>query len=33
VGGTVTLTVKGNGLFYRWTDNIEQNVGDLSKVS
>jgi hypothetical protein len=31
VGGTVTLTLKGKGLAYRWTDNIEQNVGDLSK--
>jgi hypothetical protein len=31
VGGIVTLTLKGKGLAYRWTDNIEQNVGDLSK--
>jgi eukaryotic-like serine/threonine-protein kinase len=32
VAGTVTLTRKGNGLTYRWTDNVEQNAGDLSKA-
>jgi eukaryotic-like serine/threonine-protein kinase len=31
VAGTVTLTLNGKGLAYRWTDNFEQNVGDLSK--
>jgi predicted Ser/Thr protein kinase len=31
VAGTVTLTLKGKGLTYRWTDNVEQNVGNLSK--
>jgi hypothetical protein len=31
VAGTVTLTLNGKGLAYRWTDNIEQNAGDLSK--
>jgi predicted Ser/Thr protein kinase len=31
VGGTVTLALSGKGLAYRWTDNIEQNVGNLSK--
>jgi hypothetical protein len=31
VGGTVTLTRNGNALTYRWTDGIEQNVGDLRK--
>jgi len=31
VGGTVTLALKGNGLAYRWTDNIEQNVGNLRR--
>ncbi len=31
VAGTVTLTLKGKGLAYHWTDNFEQNVGDLSK--
>ena len=31
VGGTVTLTLSAKGLAYRWTDNIEQNVGNLSK--
>jgi hypothetical protein len=31
VAGTVTLTLTGKGLAYHWTDNFEQNVGDLSK--
>jgi hypothetical protein len=31
VAGTVTLTLTGKGLTYRWTDNFEQNVGDLTK--
>jgi hypothetical protein len=31
VGGTVTLTLNAKGLAYRWTDNIEQNAGNLSK--
>jgi hypothetical protein len=31
VGGTVTLTLKGKVLAYRWTDNVEQNAGDLAK--
>jgi eukaryotic-like serine/threonine-protein kinase len=31
VAGTVTLTLKGKGVAYHWTDNFEQNVGDLSK--
>jgi hypothetical protein len=31
VGGTVTLTLNGKGLAYRWTNNVEQNAGNLSK--
>ena len=31
VGGTVTLALNGNGLAYRWTDNIEQNAGNLHR--
>jgi hypothetical protein len=31
VGGTVTFTLSGKGLTCHWTDNIEQNVGILSK--
>jgi serine/threonine protein kinase len=31
VGGTVTLTLRGGALAYRWTDNIEQNAGNLRK--
>jgi hypothetical protein len=30
VAGTVTLTRRGTGLAYRWTDNVEQNTGTLS---
>ncbi len=32
VGGTVTLTRHGSDLAYRWTDNVEQNVGNLRKT-
>jgi predicted Ser/Thr protein kinase len=32
VAGTVTLTLKGTALQYRWTDNIEENVGSLRKA-
>jgi predicted Ser/Thr protein kinase len=31
VAGTVTLALTGKGLAYRWTDNIEQNVGNLHR--
>jgi serine/threonine protein kinase len=31
VAGTVTLTLSGKRLTYRWTDNVEQNVGHLSR--
>jgi len=31
VAGTATFTRHGAGLTYRWTDNIEQNVGTLRK--
>ncbi len=33
VGGTVTLTLKGTALQYRWTDNVEQNIGSLRRPS
>ncbi|MBV9449920.1 MAG: serine/threonine protein kinase [Streptosporangiaceae bacterium] len=32
VAGTVTLTRHGSDLAYRWTDNVEQNVGNLRKT-
>jgi eukaryotic-like serine/threonine-protein kinase len=32
VAGTVTFTLHGTGLAYRWTDNIEQNVALLHKT-
>jgi hypothetical protein len=28
-GRTVTFTRRGDGLAYRWTDNIEQNTATL----
>jgi len=31
VAGTVTFTRQGDGLAYRWTDNIEQNTATLHK--
>jgi hypothetical protein len=31
VAGTVTFTLSAKGLTYHWTDNIEQNIGVLSK--
>jgi serine/threonine protein kinase len=31
VAGTVTFTRQGDGLAYRWTDNIEQNTATLRK--
>jgi hypothetical protein len=32
VAGTVTFTQQSTGLAYRWTDNVEQNVGLLHKT-
>jgi len=32
VAGTVTFTQESTGLAYRWTDNVEQNVGLLHKT-
>jgi serine/threonine protein kinase len=32
VAGTVTLARHGPDLAYRWTDNVEQNVGNLRKT-
>jgi eukaryotic-like serine/threonine-protein kinase len=32
VAGAVTLTRHGSDLAYRWTDNVEQNVGNLRKT-
>ncbi len=31
VAGTVTFTRRGDGLAYRWTDNVEQNTATLRK--
>jgi serine/threonine protein kinase len=33
VAGTVTFTLKGTTLAYRWTDNTEQNTANLSRLA